>query len=346
MRIPGLPLALLLVLATGMASPQPASIRWEPLSSGVSVRLRGVQAVSAQVAWASGERGTVLRTTDGGRTWHPRPVTGAEALDFRDIEAWSETTAVAMSAAPGEGSRIYRTEDGGATWSLQYTATDAAMFLDAMAFEDARRGVAVSDAVAGRFVVLTTADGGRTWARVPPDRLPPALDGEGAFAASGTNVVVRGTQVWITTTASRVLHSPDAGRTWSIATTPVATGPATGIFSIAMRDDRHGIVVGGVYTKEREATDNAATTRDGGATWQAAPGLSGYRSVVAAMPALGPRAWLAIGPSGSDLSRDDGQHWTPAGGDGYDAFSRAPDGTVGYATGSAGRIARVTTPGV
>jgi photosystem II stability/assembly factor-like uncharacterized protein len=333
---------MLLALAGVAATGQAPSVRCEPLSTGVSARLRGIHAVSAQIAWASGERGTVLRTTDGGRTWQPRPVTGAEALDFRDIEAWSETTAVAMSAAPGEGSRIYRTEDGGATWSLRYTATEAAMFLDAIAFVDGARGVAVSDAVAGRFVVLTTADGGRSWTRIPPEALPPALEGEGAFAASGTNVAVRGTHVWIATTASRVLHSPDAGRTWSVATTPVATGQASGIFSIAMRDDRHGLVVGGVYTKEREAVDNAAATDDGGRTWRAAPGLSGYRSVVAPLRARGPRAWIAVGPSGADVSDDDGVRWTPAGGEGYDALSMAPDGSVGYASGSAGRIARVT----
>ncbi|BCS32035.1 oxidoreductase [Luteitalea sp. TBR-22] len=338
--------SLILVAIGSLMAAQSPTVRWEPLASGVSVRLRGIHAVSSRVAWASGERGTVLRTTDGGQSWHARQVAGAEALDLRDIHAWSDTTAVAMSAGPGEASRIYRTEDGGTTWSLRYTATDAGMFLDALAFADQARGVAVSDAVAGRLVVLTTADGGRTWTRVPADRLPPAVDGEGAFAASGTNVVVRGRRVWIATNASRVLRSADGGRTWAVAPTPVPTGQAAGIFSIAMRDDRHGLVVGGVYTREREAVDNAAVTTDGGASWRLAPGLSGYRSVVAPWSRLGPRAWLAIGPSGADVSLDDGATWAPAGGDGYDAFSLAPDGSVGFATGAAGRIARVTAPGM
>jgi len=51
-----------------------AAVRFEPQSSGVTARLRGVSAVSSAVAWASGAGGTILRTVDGGRTWQPRPI--------------------------------------------------------------------------------------------------------------------------------------------------------------------------------------------------------------------------------------------------------------------------------
>jgi hypothetical protein len=57
-------------------------------------------------------------------------------------------------------------------------------------------------------------------------------------------------------------------------------------------------------------------------------GLSGFRSVVAWLPGRG-RSRLAIGPRGSDWSTVDGQAWTPAGGDGYDAFSVSPHGMWG-----------------
>ena len=52
----------------------------------------------------------MLRTTDGGATWQPRPVPGAEALDFRDIDAIDERVASVLSIGPGNASRIYRTE--------------------------------------------------------------------------------------------------------------------------------------------------------------------------------------------------------------------------------------------
>ena len=339
------PIALLscavsLVAAQGPDQP----LQWEPLRSGVSVRLRGVSAVSPEVAWVSGARGTVLLTTDGGRSWQSRSIPDADSLDLRDIEARDARTAVVMSAGPGAASRIYRTVDGGSTWSLRYTAPDPRMFLDALAFSDAAHGVAVSDAVDTQFVVLTTADGGQTWAPVPPDRLPRALPNEGAFAASGTNVATHGSHIWIGTTASRVLHSGDAGRTWAVAQTPVPTGEATGIFSIAFRDARHGVVVGGTYTREADAVDNVAITDDGGATWRRLEGrgLGGFRSVVTPMPVLGPRAWLALGPAGADWSADDGRTWAPAGGVGYDTVSLAGTAPVLFASGADGRVARIS----
>ena len=88
------------------------------------------------------------------------------------------------------------------------------VFLDAMVFRDAEHGFVFGDSVDGHFFILTTANGGDAWERVPIDRLPPALEGEGAFAASGTNLAVVGQHIWIGTTKSRVLHSADEGKTW------------------------------------------------------------------------------------------------------------------------------------
>jgi len=323
---------------------QPPALSWQSQTSGVTGRLRGVSAVSSRIAWASGANGTVLRTIDGGLTWQARPVPGAETLDFRDVDAMSDRVAFALSIGPGASSRIYKTTDGGAQWDLQFANSDPKVFLDAMTFRDATHGLAFSDSVDGAFVILTTTDG-RTWERVPVDRLPPARPNEGAFAASGTNVAMYGpSHIWIGTTAARVLRSSDAGQTWSVAATPMTTGPATGIFSIAFRDAEHGVVVGGNYQKESEAVDNAAITSDGGATWTLVTGhgLSGFRSVVAWLPGAA-RALIAIGPTGADWSSDDGRTWTPVQSEGFDTFSAAADGT-GWAAGARGRISKLTRP--
>ena len=148
--------------------------RWTVQTSGVTQRLRGVSAVSEQVAWASGAGSTVLRTEDGGVTWQKLNVTN-EALDFRDIDAVDAQTAYVMSIGNGPTSRIYKTTDGGKTWNLQFKNDDPKAFLDAMSFWDANHGIAFGDSVDLQFYVLTTADGGHTWSRVPaanPSRSP------------------------------------------------------------------------------------------------------------------------------------------------------------------------------
>ena len=333
----------LLLLAFGLlAAVSKPHITVEPQKSGVTTRLRGVSAVSARVAWASGAAGTVLRTIDGGSSWQARPIPGTTGLDFRDVDAMSEHVAFALSIGPGETSRIYKTSDGGGHWALQFANTDPAVFLDAMAFWDANRGVAVSDSVRGTFVILTTTNGGRAWTRVPADRLPAALPDEGAFAASGTNVAVSGRHhVWIGTGAGRVLRSTDGGRSWTIAATPIRSAESSGIFSIAFRSATHGVVVGGDYKKEAEAADNVAATSDGGVTWTlSTKGVGGFRSVVAWVPGT-KHSFVAAGPSGMDWSADDGRTWAAVDGSGFDTLSFARGAGIGWGAGDRGRLARL-----
>ena len=320
--------------------------QWSAQTSGVQARLRGVSAVSDRVAWASGANSTVLRTADGGATWKKLTVT-TETLDFRDIDAVDASTAYVLSIGNGPASRIYKTHDAGVTWTLQFKNDDPKAFYDAMSFWDSTHGIVFGDSIDGKFCIRTTENGGRTWVLVPASALPPALENEGAFAASGTNIAVRGkSHAWIATGAgakARVLRTTDRGRTWSIAETPLIAGPSAGIFSIAFRDLKHGVIVGGDYRKENEAIDNLAVTSDGGATWTLVKGLSGFRSVVAYVPGTRTPTLVAIGPSGTDYSTDDGRTWTALAGPGYDtlSFTRSARRPVAFAAGAEGRIGKL-----
>jgi photosystem II stability/assembly factor-like uncharacterized protein len=183
------PLLTLLFAATALAQPAP-----KVLNSHTTESLRGVSAVSKKIAWASGTHGTYLRTTDAGRTWQPWQVPGASTLDFRAVVAVSADEAFLMSAGPGDQSRIYHTSDAGQHWSLQFTATNPKAFFDSMAFWDPTHGVVLGDPIPDesgklKFELLLTDDG-RTWHAVPPAQLPPAQEGEGAFAASNTCLAI------------------------------------------------------------------------------------------------------------------------------------------------------------
>jgi photosystem II stability/assembly factor-like uncharacterized protein len=317
---------------------------WTTQTSGVTAALRGVSASSDRVVWASGSGSTVLRTTDGGQTWQRIAVT-TDRVDFRDVEAIDDRTAYLLSIGGGPASRIYKTVDAGATWTLQLSNQDPNVFLDAMRFWDDAHGLVIGDSVDGQFYLLSTDDGGRTWSRLSPAALPPALPSEGAFAASGTNIAVFGADAWVGTGAAataRVLHSRDRGRTWTVASTPLMAGPSAGIFSVAFRDALHGVVVGGDYRKELDATDNVAVTSDGGSTWTLVKdhALSGFRSVVAYEPGR-PATLIAVGPQGADWSTDDGHSWAPVGGPGFHTFSFSPAGRVGWGAGARGTVGRL-----
>jgi photosystem II stability/assembly factor-like uncharacterized protein len=314
---------------------------WTTQQSNVTHRLRGISAVNDRIIWASGAGSTVLRTTNGGEVWQRLTVT-TDQLDFRDVDAVDAKSAYVLSIGNGPASRIYKTTDAGATWTLQFTNTDEKMFLDAMSFWDANHGIVIGDSVDGQLFVMTTDNGGADWKRVSPTNLPPALENEGAFAASGTNIAIAGkTDAWIGLGAAnkaRVLLTTDRGRSWKISETPLNSGRSSGIFSVAFRDTKHGVVVGGDYTKESEAINNLAITSDGGLTWKLVKGLSGFRSVVAYVP--GSTTLVAVGPSGSDFSTDDGQTWQRIDGPGFDTLSFANKHSA-WASGARGSIGRL-----
>jgi photosystem II stability/assembly factor-like uncharacterized protein len=247
--------------------------------SNTTENLRGVSTPAANVAWASGTHGTYLLTTDGGTTWQTAQVPGAGSLDFRDVEAFSADLAYLLAAGPGDQSRIYKTTDGGRTWSLQFTNKDPKGFFDCMAFWNPDHGIAVGDPVFdkdghGKFELITTKDGGKNWKPIPSGKLPPAVAGEGAFAASGTCITVQGKKnVWFASggKAARVFRSTDAGKSWTVAETPIVHGAdSAGIFSIVFRDSTHGVIAGGDYQHPEKDGPNLAFTTDGGRNWSLA----------------------------------------------------------------------------
>src|ERR1043165_6004247 len=192
-----------------------SSVGWAQTAqnSRTDVPLRGISAVSDKVAWASGTRGTVLRTVDGGTTWQTLVIADADALDFRDIQAFDQNTAFVLSIGQGDLSRIYKTSDGGKIWQMQFSNSDPKAFYDCFAFWDSTHGIAVSDSVDGKFPLIATTDG-MNWNPVAVKKMPAALPAEGAFAASGTCIATFGkNDVWfgIGGPAQRVFHSADRG---------------------------------------------------------------------------------------------------------------------------------------
>ncbi|HUF36151.1 MAG TPA: hypothetical protein VMN37_09385 [Gemmatimonadales bacterium] len=317
-----------------------------PQTSGTTNRLQAISVVSPRIAWASGLGGTYVVTTDGGETWRPGVVPGAEALQFRDVEAVNARVAYLMAAGSGADSRIFKTEDGGATWTLQFQNQSPDAFYDCFAFWSPRRGFVFSDAVDGRFPVLRTTDG-EMWVDIG-DQLPEAQPGEAAFAASGTCVATQGGQRgWIMTGAaerSRVFATTDGGDTWEAYDAPIVQGtPASGGFTIDFRDPFHGILAGGDLDDAGVPTDNVAVSSDGGRTWElAAPTpFPGAAFGLAYVRGLGQRTVVVTGPGGAAWSSDEGGSWTLLSGvENYWAVAFASS-QAGWLVGTEGRILKI-----
>jgi len=337
--------ATLLVTILGCAAHPPSAPQdsgfWEIVPSMTDASLRGLFVVNDRVAWASGSAGTYLRSTDGGLTWTVGIVRGAEALDFRDVHAWSEDDAILLSA--GSPAKIVRTEDGGATWTEEYANEREGVFFNSMDFWNTDRGIAVADPMDGRFMLIRTDDGGKTWTELPFESRPEALPSEANFAASGTCIATGQEGVaWFGTggPAARILRTTDWGASWSVNISPLRSGEASqGVFGLLILDHAHGLAVGGDYLDEPNSAGNAARTEDGGVTWTLIePGPSGFRECVVPKGAHTEHL-IAVGPSGSDITFDGGKNWQPIPTHGrLHAVAFSANGRLGLSVGAEGLV--------
>jgi photosystem II stability/assembly factor-like uncharacterized protein len=297
------------------ASPEPS---WRFTQTATTNRLVIADVVDWSVVWAVGggemghpNDGSVVRTTDGGRTWQNVTPPGGAAEVFRDVEATDGDHAIVLAVGPP--SQIYRTADGGATWHVVFEDAEPNAFYDCVAFFDHRQGIAVSDPVGGRFRLAGTEDGGRSWRILRNVKMPPALGDEGA-RATGTCLQAAGKRAWFGTATpagvnARVFTTGDGGRSWSVATTPLPGGDTGGVRSLSFRDPRHGVAVGGDPPPPTGTTDTgvAVISSDGGRSWSPGGATSSFRNGVSWVPGHR-RTLIAVG-TGSDVSTDGGQTW-------------------------------------
>jgi photosystem II stability/assembly factor-like uncharacterized protein len=332
--------------------------------------LRGIDAVSDQIAWASGSGGTVLLTTDGGANWkHCAVPPGGAKLDFRGVQGFDARTAVVMASGTGPLSAIYKTTDGCATWKMVFANPDKDGFFDVLRKVTAHQMYLMGDPVGGKFAMFFSPDQGEKWF-IADDPGLDAPKGAGGFAASNSGMMALGPFLLFGTGSSAdgpaqvyrtVQNCPKAPAgaevscaiAWVPAAVPLAKGGSgAGVFSLAGRTSANMagkltaivVAVGGDYTKPAENAGTAAVSSDGGATWTAAvTPPHGYRSAVTYAPLAG--RWIAVGPNGTDVSRDDGKHWTalkPGSGDAADADSGWNAISSPFVVGAKGKIGRIT----
>ena len=231
---------------------------------------------------------------------------------------------------------------------LVYTETHENAFYDSMDFWNDQEGIAIGDPTEDCMSIIITRDAGNTWTKLSCDNLPKAKDGEAAFAASDTNIAIVGHHTWVATggAASRILYSPDKGRSWWVFNTPIVQGkPTTGIYSMDFYDTNNGFAIGGDYTKPADSSANKIRTSDGGKTWilVAENKSPGYRSCVQYVPNGNAKKLVAVGFNGIDYSADAGNSWQHLSDEGFYTIRFLND-SVAFAGGN-GRVAKLEFSG-
>lgn len=236
---------------------------------------------------------------------------------------------------------LYKTGNNG-NMELVYTETGENVFYDAMDFWNDLEGLAIGDSMNGCLSIIITRDGGNTWNKLPCHELPPPNEGEGAFAASNTNIVIHKNNAFVATTNGSVYVTEDKGKTWTKSNTPIRSElPTEGIYSMDFYDENRGFAIGGDFSAPDDARANKISTVDGGKNWTLiADGIEpGYRSCVQFVPNSGGMHLVAVGFKGIDYSSDFGENWKHLSGEGFYTLRFLND-SVAYAAGK-NRIAKL-----
>lgn len=305
------------------------------LAAGPKTSLRGLSVVNDRTVWVSGSNGKVGRSLDGGSTWDWLTVTGFEKTDFRDIEAFSESTAIIMGIA--EPARILRTTDGGKSWQVVFENSQKGMFLDAMDFFNDKDGMVIGDPVNNHFFLAKTSNGGKSWQTVPEQNSPKADSGEACFASSGTNIRMRSKKEAVFITGGLVSNVVEQNTKTAL---PLLSGKeSTGANSIAINNKNTWMVVGGDFTDKDGINKNAAIRVSGGNQWTS-PTIppTGYRSAV---EFLEKKQWITCGLNGVDITNDDGKTFTNISKEGFHVVRKAKKGKAVFFAGNGGRIGKL-----
>lgn len=307
----------------------------QTVTEGTNTSLRGLSVVNDRVIWVSGSNGTVGRSADSGKTWKWMVVKGFEKTDFRDIEAFDETTAVIMGI--GEPAYILRTANAGESWKVVYENKTKGMFLDAMEFWNEMSGIVIGDPVDGKIFIARTFDGGMNWRALPYNNYPTADSGEAMFASSGTNICKLNKQEAIFVTGGK--RSRLFIRDQKIDLPLLQGKESTGANSIAVKDKKTMIVVGGDFNDKDGTIKNCIISTNGGKSFNA-PDVPphGYRSCV---EHIEKNKWICCGLNGVDVSDDDGINWQQVSTTDFNVCRKAKDGKSVFLAGRLGKVGKL-----
>ncbi|MFH6994380.1 oxidoreductase [Flavobacterium sp. FlaQc-48] len=233
-------------------------------------------------------------------------------LEFRSIAQNSQNV---FLLSVGNPALLYSVSKKTQKVKLVYKEVNEKVFYDSMQFWNDKEGIAIGDPTEDTFSIIVTRDGGENWTKLLSDKLPTNSTGEAAFAASNTNIVIKGNDTWLVSGGkkARVFYSPDKGKTWKVVETPIVQGNTmTGIFTADFYDNKHGFIAGGNYELPNKKSDNKAFTTDGGNTWKLIGQDMGfgYASCVQYVPGGNGREIICVGSEGIQYSQNGGENWT------------------------------------
>jgi photosystem II stability/assembly factor-like uncharacterized protein len=304
---------------------------WSEQTSGLATALNSISAVDDNVAWACGDGGKVVRTTNKGVTWTDVSSNIPITNPLYDIFAWDANLAITTASPTAGGSvTIYKTTNGGANWTTGLSYTGSVAFGDDLYMTDPNNGFFIGDPQGGNWQLLKTTNGGNnwvTWATVPTSNTNGTFNHGACF---------NGQQVWFSPNGDGIMqYTSNMGANWSTQTIPL-----TWLAAIYFINSTTG------YAGGYSTSPGLIKTTNSGTNW--ATITSPYTSgTIAGITGAGDQIWAASMALTVSYSSNAGTSWivqyTVTTGSFYHIV-KARNGTTLWGVRSNGGISRYGTP--
>ncbi|MCE2675120.1 MAG: oxidoreductase [Sediminibacterium sp.] len=313
------------------------------LTQRKGISIRGLAVPNQNTIWASGSKGSIAKSVNGGTDFEWTQVKGYETRDFRSIHAWNDKEAIIVAiAAPAI---ILKTKDGGISWYKVYENADTVMFLDAIHFKDDFNGLVVGDPIHNHIFLLSTIDKGENWNEIPSSYFKTPLEkGEAFFASSGTNIAQNSKDDFLVSGGLR-------SRLWingeALDIPIIQGGTSTGANSIAISPSGYNImIVGGDFMKDTSRVQNAVGLKQSikKSKWVIEKSIghpNGYRSSVVY---ISNSILICSGTSGVDISKNKGKNWDLISTESFHVVRKQPNTKSVFLAGGGGRIGYYSIP--
>lgn len=260
--------------ASSAATPKWKAI-WEPVPFNKDIELRAIACVGPETCWAAGRKGTILFTSNGGKSWQAQLGGDPEATDedlarifFLDSRhGWVMT----------ERNRVMGTTDG-ATWAElgKLPGTSRGLW-----FVTPSAGVAADHHDSqSRTHLNRTENGGKSWTRGHPCSVDAVVGGlartlgcmvrDIRFVSPTIGFMGGGAPVDMGTYWGVFSRSADGGATWTHSVLP---DTKHAVDRIHFWSEKDGLAV--------LASGQTHWTADGGATWTGSANAPAWRSFYA-----------------------------------------------------------------